>query len=236
MCGRYQVAREFSEIRLAFEARLGVMDSELDLSGNISASYGETSRAPLITGEGGERRLSSGRFWYVPPFWQRPLKALPTSFNARVERVLGSRFWRSGAETRRCLVPALSWFERDTRSRHYQFSPVSEEYRANESCLFALAGLWADSEDDDGTPIRSFAILTREANGDAAQIHPRMPLIVHPHLYDEWLFTQRNTPQLLQRTLERTLEIPLAIVEEDARKGRAKSSLTGQLDWLSRIR
>lgn len=235
MCGRYKVTREFSEIKLAFDATALDLDFKLDFSGNISASYSDTSQAPLILRGSSERTFSTGRFWYIPPFWQRPLKSLPTSFNARSERVLDSLFWREAMDARRCLVPALSWFERDEKkTSDYQFSPASTEHRVPGSPLFALAGLWADSQSDDGSPVRSFAIVTRAADRQALAVHPRMPLIIPPDLYDDWL-GGTDAAGLLSTTLDRTREIPLTIAKRPASAARSRAALPkAQLDLFGR--
>ncbi len=51
---------------------------------------------------------------------------------------------------------------------------------------FAFAGIW-DRGKTEGASITSCAILTTTANELLAKIHNRMPVIVPPESYDQWL-------------------------------------------------
>jgi putative SOS response-associated peptidase YedK len=61
--------------------------------------------------------------------------------------------------------------------------PTTRAY-SSDGNLFAFAGVWKDGQ---GHWLRSFAIVTTEANEMMARIHPRMPVILHPSDYDRWL-------------------------------------------------
>ena len=57
--------------------------------------------------------------------------------------------------------------------------------------MFAFAGLyevWRDPEaESDAAPIVSCTVLTREANEAMSAIHDRMPVMLAPKLWDDWL-------------------------------------------------
>ena len=54
--------------------------------------------------------------------------------------------------------------------------------------FFGLAGLWENWRDPDtGEWVRTFAVLTTDANELVADIHDRMPVILRPEDYDRWL-------------------------------------------------
>jgi hypothetical protein len=53
--------------------------------------------------------------------------------------------------------------------------------------LFAFAGLWARTRDDDGVEQRSFTSITTKANDLVRPIHDRMPIVLAPDAYDAWL-------------------------------------------------
>jgi putative SOS response-associated peptidase YedK len=53
--------------------------------------------------------------------------------------------------------------------------------------LFAFAGVWDAWKDGQGHWLKSFAIVTTEANELMARIHPRMPVILRASDYDRWL-------------------------------------------------
>ncbi|WP_280952992.1 SOS response-associated peptidase family protein [Rhizobium sp. L9] len=52
---------------------------------------------------------------------------------------------------------------------------------------FALAGIWESWKDENGISIRNFAIVTCEPNEMMAEIHDRMPVILHREDYERWL-------------------------------------------------
>lgn len=53
---------------------------------------------------------------------------------------------------------------------------------------FAFAGLWDVWKDPaDGTWLQTFAVITTDPNALTAEVHDRMPVIVHPGDYDRWL-------------------------------------------------
>ena len=53
--------------------------------------------------------------------------------------------------------------------------------------LLGMAGLWESWESGDGSYVESCTILTTEPNAMMQTIHHRMPVILHPKDYDQWL-------------------------------------------------
>ena len=53
-----------------------------------------------------------------------------------------------------------------------------------------------------GEPIETCAIITTDANEVMQKVHNRMPVIVDPKNYDEWLDRELQDPELLQRLLQ----------------------------------
>jgi putative SOS response-associated peptidase YedK len=52
---------------------------------------------------------------------------------------------------------------------------------------FAFAGLWEHWKPVDGEPLETCTIITTAQNDLMAPIHNRMPVILAPTSYDEWL-------------------------------------------------
>jgi len=52
---------------------------------------------------------------------------------------------------------------------------------------FAIAGLWEHWEGQDGLVIESCTLLTTEPNDLLAPVHNRMPVILDPKDYEQWL-------------------------------------------------
>ena len=147
--------------------------------------------APVITagrefiagpGQRGQPRRMIPRLWGVPP----PPNLPPDGRNGVLSvRNTGSPFWIGNLRNPefRCLVPATAFMEwgtgldaQDRRIRHW-FAPSDQP-------LFALAGVWMDSE------VPSFALLTCPANALLKEYGREvMPVVLpaHPGAQELWL-------------------------------------------------
>jgi putative SOS response-associated peptidase YedK len=64
---------------------------------------------------------------------------------------------------------------------------------------FGLAGIWENwKEPASGEWIRTFAIITTDANELVAEIHNRMPLILPPGDYARWLGGEPDPRDLMR--------------------------------------
>ena len=84
----------------------------------------------------------------------------------------------------------------------------SEEQKLANPCLFAFAGIWDHWQSSDGSDLYSCAILTMPANEAMKPIHHRMPVILTPNNYEQWL-TLSNTD--MQPFMESTKAIALRL-------------------------
>ncbi|MEY4545061.1 MAG: hypothetical protein RL685_1256 [Pseudomonadota bacterium] len=209
MCGRYSLApAEFSQLRLQFQ-----VEAEFPLSQryNISPTWAPGYEPPIVfqTPDAG-RQLAQARWWLIPSGWSRPLKALPTAFNARSEEISSKPFWARSFESRRCLVPTTGWRE---------FSGPRGQRRAfqfhYDHGLFAFAGVWDRWLSPEGEEVQSFAIVTVAANEMVSPVHDRMPLCVDPALYGVWLDPELSGERALAAV--RAPAAPLALYEADTR-------------------
>jgi putative SOS response-associated peptidase YedK len=101
-----------------------------------------------------------------------------------------SALWKRPFERHRCLIPADGFYEwkklTPSQRQPYAFSMSSGE-------PFAFAGLWdawkepKSSVQGVDTWLQSFTIITTSPNELTKQIHNRMPVIVRPEDYEEWL-------------------------------------------------
>jgi putative SOS response-associated peptidase YedK len=174
---------------------------------NIAPSYGPGSeQAFVVQTRDGKRALRLGRWWMIPHFWSKPLKALPAAFNARAEDLTQKPFWRDAFRQYRCLVPATGWREfkaEGSRKQPYHFQL--------ERHVFAFAGLWSRWTSPDGEVVDSFAVVTTEPSTKAAEYHDRMPLVLPPELYESWLDPRADATALLLEARARSMQLPLEV-------------------------
>ena len=64
---------------------------------------------------------------------------------------------------------------------------------------FGIAGLWENWKDPaSGEWIRTFAVITTDANELVSEIHDRMPAILAPSDYTRWLSEEPDPRQLMR--------------------------------------
>lgn len=97
--------------------------------------------------------------------------------NARSETLAERPTFKNLLATNRCLIPADGFYEWRGRQPYYLHLPGNP--------LFAFAGLWRDGR---------CVIITRPADENMRGIHSRMPAILPPATWEQWLdFTSRLT-------------------------------------------
>lgn len=144
----------------------------------------------------GRRRLGALRWGFIPR-WARALRGTPQPINARIETLHTGRMFAESAARRRCMIPADGFYEWLQRG---EGQPKQPYYIApQDGRPLALAGVWSLWRDPDGSqPLASAAIVTTAAQGELADIHPRMPVMLDASRWDTWLAGEpEDTPRLL---------------------------------------
>lgn len=200
MCGRYALAGDWSDFTEEFS-----LDEVPGLVPryNIAPTAQPGFEAPIVVAGA---TLVPARFWYIPSFWNKSLKELPTSFNARSETVMDKKFF-VGAQ--RCLVPLSGWRE---------FPGPSGKKRAfnlhKKRPFFALAGIWSEWRSKPTEPkIASFSILTCEPSEQVKPLHHRMPMVVERDDYERWLDPRGPWTSLLEDVMQSSQNTPLEVYE-----------------------
>lgn len=120
--------------------------------------------------------------WGLIPSWATDPGIGSRMINARSETAAEKPSFRAAFKYRRCIIPADGFYEWQTVAGGKQPQLIGMK----DGSPFGLAGLWEHWERE-GSVIESCTILTTEPNDLLAPIHNRMPVILHPEDYDEWL-------------------------------------------------
>ena len=109
--------------------------------------------------------------------------------NARDDKVLTSGFWMESMERRRCLVPATAYCEYVGRAPAVGlwFEIADDDGPAEP---FGFAGIWKMFRGlirGEEHSFATFAIATTRPNEFVSRYHGRMPVIVAPENYGDWL-------------------------------------------------
>jgi putative SOS response-associated peptidase YedK len=139
--------------------------------------------------------------WGLVPHWAKDAKSVRQPINARAETVATAPMFRDALGRRRCLVPADVFYEWQATEHGKQ--PVAVAREDGQPMVFA--GLWEGWRGPDGTVLRSFTIVTTNANTTLRPIHERMPVILEPADWPAWLGEVAADPAVLLRPSEAAL-------------------------------
>ncbi len=217
MCGRFVSARKRAELLAEFRVERDQVTESLTPDYNVAptkpvyAVLTRGSHAPGGSGgDGGQpgpdgkgprggketrevaRELRVVR-WGLVPSWAKDVSIGSRLINARVETVDSKPAFRRAFARRRCLLPADGF---------YEWQPVEKDGRTRKQPYFihragggllAFAGLyeiWRDQsvpEDHPGAWLWTAVIITTRAEDEVGRIHDRMPMIIEPERWDDWL-------------------------------------------------
>jgi len=188
MCGRYSFTLPPEAIRELFRVMTTL---------NLQPRYNiaPTQQVPVIGLEpDGQCALKMLR-WGLIPRWSKAMPTAAPLINARSEGIAGSKMFGDAFLRRRCLVPAdgfYEWNKDKTLEDRRPWRIVDPDRPA-----FAFAGVWDAWRDPAGEIVRSFAIVTTNANAKLAHIHDRMPVMLKSEDEDAWLDPDNAEPKLL---------------------------------------
>lgn len=176
MCGRFVLSTPPAEL----VSRFG-LDECADFGPRYNIPPG-TDIAVIRQSPAGKRVLGLLR-WGLVPHWAKDPGSGAKLNNARGESVAGKPSFRDAFKRRRCLIPASGFYEWKAEGGIKQPYYISLKSGA----AMALGGLWESWQGPDGNILRTACIITTGPNAIMAPIHDRMPVIVAPEDWREWL-------------------------------------------------
>jgi putative SOS response-associated peptidase YedK len=176
MCGRFSLHTDEARIREAFHLQ-GAAPPGLTPRFNIAPGQD----VPVIrdTEAGPEMRMAR---WGLVPHWSKEPKTRYSTINARIETVAEKPTYRHAFRHRRCLIPADGFYEWKVVNGHR----IPHHIHMHDDDVFAFAGLWERWEGG-GETLDSCSIIVMPANEVMRPLHERMPAIIAPAHYDQWL-------------------------------------------------
>jgi Uncharacterized conserved protein len=188
MCGRYSVLTEDEIV----EIRSALRDISLELVKDGLADYkarlGEilpTDMAPAIMKSGDGAAFESAKFGFKK--WD----GAGVIINARAETLQAKSMFSRLLDAGRCVVPAKEYYEwretaeaRDGAGKKQKSNSKKAKHfiKDKEGNLLFFAGLYRTIGGE-----KEFVIITKNATGDVAEIHDRMPVILRAAQLEPWL-------------------------------------------------
>jgi putative SOS response-associated peptidase YedK len=215
MCGRYVSSASTADLLDEYDVE-EVVGEELAPSWNVAPTdpvRAILERPPKEATERAEpvRQLRTLR-WGLVPSWSKDRKGGARLINARIETVTEKPAFKKAAGRRRCLLPALGYYEwqqtDESKIPHFLHDPDGD--------LLAMAGLyelWRDpalAADDPNRWLWTCTIITQQATDLIGEIHDRNPVIVPTELQAAWLDCSSDDPATARRILD---QIPEARLE-----------------------
>jgi putative SOS response-associated peptidase YedK len=212
MCGRYASTRKRIELLEEFSVQRDKVTEPLEPDYNVAPTkpvyavldrVEQTSERPGHDrdddpGDQGDRGGPAGQAerelrvvrWGLVPFWAKDVKIGSRMINARAETVAEKPAFRRAFARRRCLLPADGYYEWQSQPGVAK-QPIYISRADGRSLAFAgLYELWRDptvGRDDEDAWLWTATVITTSAPDELGMIHDRMPMIIDPAGWADWL-------------------------------------------------
>ncbi|MDW3218124.1 MAG: SOS response-associated peptidase [Acidimicrobiales bacterium] len=203
MCGRFASTTPPDQLANYFGASLAehLIEDEEGPNFNVAPTQGVYT----VFEDGGVRRLDTFH-WGLVPFWAKDPKIGNRMINARAETIAEKNSFKRPFARKRCIIPADGFYEWMKVEGQKRKQPMYMSRADGEP--FAFAGLWEvwkdkNHTDDDGDPLELYSctIITGEPNDKVAEVHDRMPVMLPPDVWDQWLDRDNDDVASLQTLL-----------------------------------
>ena len=194
MCGRYSLKTPAETLAEHFQLK-----KALSLSPRFNIAPSQPIAIVRILASQEDREWALAR-WGLIPSWAKDASIGNRMIVARAETVTEKPAFRGPLARSRCLVPADGYYEWQRQGRMGQRKQPFY-IRLRDGRPFAFAGLWERWSGPDGKVVETCALLTTEPNEPLKEIHDRMPVILDPQDYDQWLDPAVRKAELLQPLL-----------------------------------
>ena len=195
MCGRFTNQYSWAELHTLY----GLSEASFPPS-NFRPRYNiaPTDTVPVVRLKDGKREAALLKWGFVPSS-SKDTRDAAKLINARAETVADKPLYRSAFRHRRCLVPADGFYE------WKKLSPKEKQayfITLRDKAPFAFAGLYESWIPREGPRWETFTIITCPPNPLVGTLHDRMPVILAPESWRQWLGEELISPDKLKTLLK----------------------------------
>ena len=187
MCGRFTLTVNPAELQDAF--------SNYTFPSKFAPRFNIAPSQPVLAIPNNGLNKADFFIWGLIPMWAKDPTIGNRLINARGETIAEKPSFRGSFKHKRCLILADGFYEWKTTAGRKTKTPYFIHMK--DRSPFAFAGLWDVWESPDGSSIKSCAIITTEPNELMGSLHNRMPVILPPRDYGNWLDASPQTPEKL---------------------------------------
>lgn len=213
MCGRDTFFATWAQVR-AFSQPLPVLAPEADPEPTWNRAPTQRGWAIVAHEDGGEAHEMR---WGLLPPWAKDTKLAYSTINARLESVAEKPAFRSAWKQRRALIPSsgyYEWMQLDSKTKQPYFIHLDG------APVMFYAGLWERRSDEAGNELLTYSVITRAADQTVETVHDRMPLILPPTVFADWL---HGTPDDAMEIAQSVPSAPLVFHKVDRAVGNVRN-------------
>ena len=225
MCGRYVVAYDPQTLVAGFSlTRIQPFDRRWNVA--------PTAQVPVVFETKAGERVAENMRWGLVPHWAKDLSIGAKLNNARSEGLAEKPSFRQALRRRRCILPASGYYEwqpsADANGKPAK-QPwfISPTMANSDAPFFAMAGLFeawrAPGSNEEDPWLLTCCVITTAANRLLAPIHDRMPVMLAPEQYADWLNRDRQDPASLTPLLDGIAEDAMQAWPVSKAVGRASN-------------
>jgi len=195
MCGRYALSAAISDIAEEFST-----NSAPELSLPVDWNIKPTNDVYIIKNQAIE--IAS---WGMIAHWSKSddeaAKSQSSAINARSESVHEKPTFKSAFRSNRCLLPATGYYEWASELGKYKTKQPIYISR-DDNKLLAFTGIFQSWTSPSGRVIQSVSIITRQAVGQLALVHSRMPVFLPRDRWADWMNPKINDVEKIRSLMD----------------------------------
>lgn len=143
--------------------------------------------------------------WGMIAHWSKSddeaAKSQSSAINARSESVHEKPTFKSAFRSNRCLLPANGYYEWASELGKYKTKQPIYISR-DDNKLLAFTGIFQSWTSPSGRVIQSVAIITRQAVGQLALVHSRMPVFLPRDRWADWMNPKINDVERIRSLMD----------------------------------
>jgi len=143
--------------------------------------------------------------WGMIAHWSKSddeaAKSQSSAINARSESVHEKPTFKSAFRSNRCLLPATGYYEWASELGKYKTKQPIYISR-DDNKLLAFTGIFQSWTSPSGRVIQSVSIITRQAVGQLALVHSRMPVFLPRQRWQDWMNPKLNDVEKIRSLMD----------------------------------
>lgn len=154
------------------------------------------SLIPVVYSEDDERKIYTFRWGLIPPDAEEEIEG-NENFEVPIEELGDDEWLTECVAHRRCLIPAngyYKWKFSEKKSTPFYIRLLSNQ-------LTAIAGIYSVWKSSTGRDVYSCTMLTTKANVLVQPVDDRMPVLIHPNHYQQWLAKEKLSEEVFDEIL-----------------------------------